>query len=175
MVDVAEVFEVFDGPVVPDVALAGILISKDESAGFHQDRIYSPLHQKHPGHQPMRDKHTNTREVRLAKTPPQTLIKPTNPIIRIRRTLAIRYAVEEVSIVRSFLPHPLHLATTRLEIAEVLFPQSRLLIHLDGMSAERRRSIVGGRGRCESAQNAFCCFARAAVGGCVELEGVVWF
>lgn len=123
----------------------------------------------------MRNKHTDARKVRLAKTPPQTLIEPTDPIIRIRRTLAIRYAVEEVSVVGPLLPHPLHLATTWLKVTKVLFPQSGLLIHLDGMSAKRRRSIVGRRRRCEGAQDAFCGFARAAVGGCVELEGVVWF
>lgn len=123
----------------------------------------------------MRDQHTNTREVSLPKAPPQTLIKSAHSIIRIRRTLAIRNTIEEVSIIRSLLPHTLHFAATWLEVAEILLSQSGFFIDLDGMSAERRRGASLGRGRCEGAEDAFCRFAGAAVGGRVELEGVVWF
>jgi hypothetical protein len=121
----------------------------------------------------MRNKHTNRRKLLLPKTPPQTLIKPTNPIIRISRTLPIRNPIEEMSIVRSFLPHPLHFRTAWLEVAEVLFPDARFFIDFYGVAVERRGRGFGGFG--EGFEDAFSCFAGTAVGGGVELEGVVWF
>lgn len=122
----------------------------------------------------MCDQHTDTREVGLSKAPPQALIKSTDTIVRIRRTFSIWNAVEEVTIIRSFLPHAFHLSAAWLEIAKVLFSQPGLFVDLDGMSIERRRGAgFGWRG--EGAQDAFGGFAGAAVWRCEDLQGVVWF
>jgi hypothetical protein len=134
----------------------------------------SPLHQEYPRHQAVCDEHAYAWKVLLAKASPQALVESTHSVVRICRTFAIRDAVEEVSVVRSLLPHALHLATTWLEIAKVLFPQPRLFVNLDGIPAERRWCIRFRRWRCECPQYAFCCLACAAVGRCVELESVVW-
>lgn len=122
----------------------------------------------------MCDQHAHAGKVLLAKASPQALIEPAHSVVRIRRTLAVRNAVEEVSVVRPLLPHALHFAATWLEIAKVLFSQPRLFVHLDGMSAERRRCIRVWRRRCEGPEYALCCLAGTAVGRCVELESVVW-
>lgn len=111
----------------------------------------------------MRDKHAYTRKIRLTKAPPQTLIKPTDTIIRISGTLSIRNAVEEVSIIRPLLPHALHLVAAWLEIAKVLFSQPRLFVDFDGVTVEGRGSAGFGRGG-QGAEDAFGGFARAAVG-----------
>lgn len=84
----------------------------------------------------MCDKHTDTRKVGLAKAPPQTLIKPTDTIVCICRTLPIWNAIEKVSIVRPLLPHTLHLVATWLEVAKVLFSQPGLFVDFDRMSVE---------------------------------------
>ena len=97
----------------------------------------------------MRDQHAHAWKVLLAKASPQALIEPTHSVVRIRRTLAIRNTIEEVSVVRPLLPHALHLATTWLEIAKVLFPQPGLFVDLDGIPAERRRCIRFRRWGCE--------------------------
>lgn len=58
-----------------------------------------------------------------------------------------------------------------MEIAEILFAQSGLLIHFDSVSWKwRRRGRVGGQG----VENPFGCFARAAVWRGEEVEGIIW-
>ena len=56
-----------------------------------------------------------------------------------------------------------------MEIPEVLFAQAGLLVDFDGIAREG-----GGRGvgRSEGIEDAFGCFAGAAVGRCEEVEGV---
>ena len=116
--------------------------------------------------------HTNTRKVILPKLPPQRLVEATNPIVCVRRTLSIRDTVEEMPIISTLLPHPLHLGRAGLEVAKVLLAQSRLLIHLDFVSRERRRRrIVRG----QRAEDALGRLAGATVGGGEEVEGVFWF
>lgn len=122
----------------------------------------------------MRNKHAYAWEVRLSKASPQSLVEPAHPIVRIRRALAVRDAVEEMSIVRAFLPHALHLATTWLEVSKVLLAQPGLFVHLDRVPVERAR-CAGFGGGCEGAEDALGRLAGAAVGRCVELEGIVWF
>lgn len=84
----------------------------------------------------MRNKHTNAREIFLLETPPKTLVKATNAIIRIRRALPIRNAIKEMPIIRPFLPHPLHLGAAGLEIAEILLSDPRLFVDFDGVAIE---------------------------------------
>jgi len=121
----------------------------------------------------MRNKHTNTREILLLKTPPQTLIKPTDPVIRIRRALPVWDPIKEMPVIRALLPHPLHLRTAGLEVPEILLPYARLFVDLDGVAVEGRGRGGVGVGGGEGAQDAFGRFAGAAVGRGVELEGVV--
>ena len=120
----------------------------------------------------MRDQHTHTRKVLVAKLSPQTLIKATNPIIRICSALTVRDAVEEVPVVGALLPHSLHFCRTWLEVAKVLLSQPRLLKDSDLVAWERGRGRVV---RSQGAQDTFSSLACATVGGRVELQGVVWF
>jgi hypothetical protein len=68
----------------------------------------------------VRDQHADTGEVWIAELPPQALVEATDAVIGVGRTFAVGDAVEEVAIVGSLLPHPLHLGGTWLEVAKVL-------------------------------------------------------
>lgn len=119
----------------------------------------------------MRDKHADTRKVILPKLTPQALIKATDAIIRIRRTLPIRNPIKEVPIICPLLPHPLHLSGTGLEVAKVLLPQSGLFVDLDARASEGGGvRVVRGEGF----EDPLGCFAGAAVWGGEEVEGVGW-
>jgi len=58
-----------------------------------------------------------------------------------------------------------------LEVAEVLFAEAGLFVDADGVAGE---GGGGGGGGGEGVEDAFCCFAGAAVGGGEEVEGVGW-
>jgi hypothetical protein len=87
----------------------------------------------------MHTQNTNTRTILLSELPPKTLIETTYAIIRIRRTLPIWNPVKEMAIIRPLLPHPLHLRTTWLEIAEILLSQTRLFVDFDTVAREWTR------------------------------------
>ena len=132
--------------------------------------VYSPFHQEDPRHQAMCNQDTHTRKVVVAKRSPQALIEATDSVVRICRTLAIWYAVEEVTVVCPLLPHSLHFGRAWLEVAKVLFSQTRLFEDGYLVPRERRWCRVVGR---EGAQDAFGGFARSAIGRGKELERVV--
>jgi hypothetical protein len=115
-------------------------------------------------------KHADTGKVIFAKLPPEALVEATNSIVCVGRTLAIRNAIEEVAVVGPLLPHPLHLGTAWLEVAEILLPQPRLLVDFDVISAVRRRLLLVG---CEGREDALCGLACTPVGRGEEVEGVV--
>ena len=134
----------------------------------------------------MRHEHTDTRKIGIAKLPPQALIEPGHTIVRIRRTLPVRDAIEEMAVVGALPPHALHLLAARLEVAKVLFAQARLFPHLDLLAREGGWAVIsamaavrgggGGGAACgESAEQAFGRLACAAVGACEDLERVVGF
>lgn len=75
----------------------------------------------------MCDQNANTGKVVLLEGSKQCLIKAANPVIGIRRALAIGYPIEEMSVFRPVFPHLLHRLLTWLEVSKVLLPQSRLL------------------------------------------------
>jgi len=75
-----------------------------------------------------------------------------------------------MSIVRPFLPHPLHLRAAWLKVPEILLPQPGLFIHLYRVPWKwTRGGLVCG----QCLEDALGGFPRAAVGGCEEVEGVV--
>lgn len=146
MIHIPQILEVLDAPMIP-------------------------LHQKHPRHQPVRDEHTHAGEVLVPEAPEQRLVEAAHPIVRVGRALAVRDPVEEMSVISPLLPHPLHGARARLEVAKVLFAQARLFPDFYGVAGEWGGGGLVGR---EGAEDAFGGLARAAVGRGVELEGVVW-
>ena len=118
----------------------------------------------------MCDQHTDARKVLVAELSPQALVEATDAVIGVGGALAIRNAVEEVAVVGALLPHPLHFGRAWLEVAKVLLSQARLLEDGDLVAREGRRGrIVRG----QSAQDAFCGLAGAAVRRCIELQRVV--
>ena len=121
----------------------------------------------------MRNQDANAREIRVPKLSPYALIEPTHAVIRICCALAVWDAVEEVTVVCSLLPHAFHLRRTRLEVAKVLFTQSRLFIHLYLMHGERGGTlllVIAG----QRSEDSFGGVARSTIGRGVELEGVIW-
>ena len=82
MINVAEILEVLDRPVIP-------------------------LHEEDSRHQAVRDQDADRGEVCFAKTPPQAFIEARDAIVGICSTLAVWYTVEEVAVVCSLLPHAL--------------------------------------------------------------------
>jgi len=126
-----------------------------------QSLCASPFHEEDPRHQPVCDQNAYTGKVVVLERSPQALVEPTDSIVRVSRTLAIRYTVEEVSIVGPLLPHALHLGRTWLEVSKVLFTYPGLFE--DGY-------LIAGKGRwCwvvggQSTEYAFGCLARATVG-----------
>lgn len=114
MVNVAEVFEVFHGPMIPMLRQRGTRVISSISN-------HVPFHQEHSCHQAMCDQNADAWEVCLAEAPPEALIEPTHSIVCVRRTLSVRDSVEEVSIICALLPHAFHLAAAWLEVPEVLF------------------------------------------------------
>ena len=79
----------------------------------------------------MRHQYQHARKLLVSKLPPQTLIEPTDTIIRIRGTLSIRYTIEKVSIICTLSPHTFHLRTARLKVAKILLAQTRLFVDFD--------------------------------------------
>lgn len=73
-------------------------------------------------------------------------------------------------IFRPLGPHPRHLLAARLEIAKILLPQPRLLIHLNPMPRKRRWRRVRRR---KCVQDTFRRLPRASVGGSEEMQGVI--
>ena len=73
-------------------------------------------------------------------------------------------------VLRPLLPHPPHLRRRRLEVAEVLLADPRLLVHLYRVPREGRRLRVVGR---ERLQDPFGRLARAPVRRRVEVERVI--
>ncbi|KAH0250575.1 phosphoglycerate mutase-like protein, partial [Aureobasidium melanogenum] len=84
VVDIAEVFKVFNGPVVP-------------------------LHQENSCHQAVSDEYADGREIVFTEVAPQALVEAANTIVGIGSTLAVGDAVEEMTIVGALLPHAFHL------------------------------------------------------------------
>jgi hypothetical protein len=80
-----------------------------------------PFHEKDSRHQSMSDQHAYTGKVLVAKLSPQALVEATDSVVCISSTLAIWYPIEEVTIIRPFLPHALHFRRTWLEVSKVLF------------------------------------------------------
>ena len=69
----------------------------------------------------MSDQHTDTGEVGVSELPPQTLVEAAHAVVGVGSALTVRNAVEEVAVVGSLLPHPLHFGRAWLEVAKVLF------------------------------------------------------
>jgi hypothetical protein len=109
----------------------------------------------------MGDQYAYAREVVVSKRPPQALIEATDSVVGIGGTLTVWYAVEEVAIVGSLLPHALHLGRTWLEVAKVLFSYPRFFE--DGDLVARKGRWGGFVGR-ECAQDAFGGLAGSTVG-----------
>ena len=131
----------------------------------------SPFHEEDPGHQAVGDQDAHTWEVVVAKRSPQALVETAHPVVGICRTLAVGYAVEEVAVVRTLLPHALHLCRAWLEVAKVLLSQPRLFEDGDLVAGKGRwGGVVGG----ECAQDALGRLACTAVRGGEELESIVW-
>ena len=114
MVDVAEIFEVFHGPVIPMLRQRGTRVVSSISN-------HVPFHQEHSCHQAMCDQNADAWKVCLTEAPPEALIEPTHSIVCIRRAFSVGNAVKEVSVICALLPHTFHLATAWLEVTEVLF------------------------------------------------------
>lgn len=112
MIDVPQVLEVLDAPVVP-------------------------FHQEDAGHEAVGDEDADAGEVVFPEQPPQGLIEAADPVVGIRSRLPVGDPVEEVPVVCPLLPHALHLGGTWLEVAKVLLAQPGLLVHLDGVSGKR--------------------------------------
>jgi hypothetical protein len=75
-----------------------------------------------------------------------------------------------MSIIRTLLPHALHLRTTWLEIPEILLAETRFFVDFDVAAREGRwRRVVGGQG----GEDAFGGLPSASVGRGKEVEGVV--
>lgn len=109
----------------------------------------------------MCDQNAHAWKVVVLERSPQTLIEATDTIVRVCRTLAIRYAVEEVSIVGSLLPHALHLGGTWLEVAKVLLSYPWLFEYSYLVAGEGRWCWVV-RGQC--AEDTFGRLTRSTVG-----------
>jgi hypothetical protein len=119
-----------------------------------------PLHEEDPRHQTMRDQDAHTWKVVVTELSPQALVEAAHPVVCIGRTLAIRYAVEEMPVIGPLLPHALHFCRAWLEVAKVLFSQPRLFVDGDLVAWEGRgRGVVRG----QRAEDAFGRFARSAV------------
>lgn len=131
-----------------------------------------PLHQEDSRHQAVCDQDADAGEIGVPELSPQTLVEAGYPIVGICCTLSIWYAVEEVAVVGSFRPHPLHLGRAWLEVAKVLLSQPWLFIDGDFRTAERGGMVwIISRGeRLEDALSRFSC---AAVGRGEDLEGIV--
>lgn len=71
--------------------------------------MYSPLHEEDSGHQAVGDQHAHAWKVWLAKLSPHALVEAADAVVSVGSTLAVRDAIEEVTIVCSLLPHALHL------------------------------------------------------------------
>jgi hypothetical protein len=71
-----------------------------------------------------------------------------------------------VPIVCTLRPHPAHYVAARLEIAKVLFADSRLFVDLNFRSTKRtrrRRRVIGVIPRCKGLQNTFGSLARPSI------------
>jgi hypothetical protein len=133
-------------------------------------RAHSPLHEEDPRHQAMRDQDADAGEVLVAELSPQTLVEATNSVVCVCSALTVGYAVEEVAVVGSLLPHALHFGGAWLEVAKVLLAQAGLLEDLDLVAGEGRgRGVVRGQG----AQDALGGLACPAVGRGEELDRVI--
>lgn len=120
----------------------------------------SPFHEKDTRHQPVSNQDADTGKVVVLEGSPQALVEATDTIVRVCRALAIRYAVEEVTIVGPLLPHALHLGGTWLKVAKVLFSYPWLFVYGYLVARKGRwRGVVRG----QRAEDAFCRFARSAV------------
>lgn len=145
MIDVAEIFEVFDCEMVP-------------------------FHEEYTGHEAVSDENTDAGKVVLAKLAPETLVEAADAVVSVGGALAVGDAVEEVAVVSTFLPHALHFGAAGLKVAKVLLAEAGLFIDLDAGAAERRGAgIVRGQG----GEDAFGGFAGAAVGRSEDLKGVI--
>lgn len=136
----------------------------------------SPFHQKDSGHQAVCDQHTYTWKVSLSKLTPERFVKAGYTIVCVRRAFTIGYSIKEMAVIRSFTPHSFHLRRTWLEVAKVLFSYSRFLVHLDLLSAERRRGrrwVVGIIAGSQCFENPLGRFSRSSVGRSVDLQGVI--
>jgi hypothetical protein len=119
----------------------------------------------------MRDQDAHTWKVVVAKLPPQALVEAADSVVSICSALAIRYTVEEVPIIGPLLPHALHFCRAWLEVAKVLFSQSRLFV--DGYLVAREgrgRGVIRG----QRAEDAFGRFTCSAIRRGEELDRVVW-
>jgi hypothetical protein len=145
MVDITQVFEILHTEVIP-------------------------FHKEYSSHQSMRDEYAYTGKIVLIETTPKRIIETRNPIVGVSSTLAVWYAVEEVSVVCPLLPHAFHLCSAWLEISEVLFSQPWFFIYFDCMSRKRRRCRIIAR---QGGQNAFCCLTCTPVRRSEEMEGIV--
>ena len=146
VIDVAEVLEILDAPVVP-------------------------FHEEDPRHEPVRHQDAHTGAIILPKESPQGLIKPADPIVGIRGRLAVGDAVEEMPIICPLHPHALHLRGAWLEIAKVLLSQPRLFVDLDRVSRKRgRRRRIGGQGL----ENALGGLPSSAIGRGEEMNVIIW-
>lgn len=118
----------------------------------------------------MRDKNANTGEIFLSKLSPQALIEATNTVISISSTLSVGNAIEEVTVVSSFLPHPFHLRRTGLEVPKVLFTKPWLFEHFDLVSWEGGRCGIVGSQRSKYALGGLAC---TPIRRSEELDGVI--
>lgn len=120
----------------------------------------------------MRDEHAHTREAVLAEAPPQALVEAADAVVGVGGGFAVGDAVEEMAVRGALLPHGRHGGGGGLEVPEVLLAQAGFLVNFDGGEGEGGGGGGGGRGGGEGGEDARGGFARAAVGGREEVEGV---
>lgn len=122
-----------------------------------------PLHQKHPDPDSVRHQHQHAGELVAVELPEQRLVEPGASVVHVCGRLAVGDSVEEVAVLRAVVPDFVHFRGRRLEVAEILLSQSRLLVHLvaDVFFFDALGYQLGG-------------LAGALVGRCVEKKGVVF-
>jgi hypothetical protein len=160
-----------------EFAVIEVLLHDDEFTMIDVTQVFEilhtkviPFHEEHSSHQSMRDEYADTGKIVLIETTPKRIIETRNAIVSVSSTLTIWYAVEEVSVVCPFLPHPFHLCSTWLEISEVLLSQPWFFIYFDCMSRKRRRCRIIA---CQGGQDAFRCLTCTSVGRGEEMEGII--
>ncbi|KAB8349546.1 hypothetical protein FH972_023573 [Carpinus fangiana] len=109
----------------------------------------------------MRNQYADRCKVVFAEASPEGLVEAADAIIGVCSTFTVWYAIEEVAVVGTFLPHALHLCRAGLEVAKVLLAQAWLLPYFDAVPWEWAGPLLFSIGR-QGSEDSFCRFSRAA-------------